>query len=127
MSDPTNPLAKSAKAAEEAVNFSSHPIVNFQVGRFQFKKSMLTLSAADAVELEELLETMPPMEASRVHKLDVAAAEALVRKRLEVFAGATKQIDSSIGERAPPPAVGIGKLGDSDAEPETKQPDSAGA
>lgn len=98
--------------AGEGTMFSSHPIANFQVGRFKFEKGLLRLDADDAAAFEKLMATLPPVEQSKIQKLDVEAAVAIVKQRIaEAQPGATQQFDSSIGERAKQ-MVGTGKLGD---------------
>lgn len=98
---------------QKGTQYTSHPISNFRVGRFRFDKGLLRLDSDDASEFEALLKTLPPTESSRVRKLDVEAAERIVRQRMASAPGATKSIDSSIGERPDLSAsVGTGRLGD---------------
>jgi hypothetical protein len=116
MNNPLKPnIAKApeAPAAPEVVSYTSHPIENFAVGNYKFEKGLLTLAADDAEAFDKLLATLPPQEANRVKKLDVQAAELLVKQLLEnQRAAATQVTDSSTGERATP-VVGTGKLEDS--------------
>lgn len=113
-----NPLKTPAAKAEETltpgpVSYSSHPIENLSIGAYRFEKGLLTLTGDEIEVFDNLLATLPPQEANRVKKLDVAAAEDLVRKMLEnQRAAATQVTDSSTGERATP-VVGTGKLEDS--------------
>lgn len=110
---PAAPTKEPEAATPEVVSYTSHPIENLSIGQFRFEKGLLTLSGDDVEVFDKLLATLPPQEASRVKKLDVNAAEDLVRKLLENQRAAATQVnDSSIGERATP-VVGTGKLEDS--------------
>lgn len=104
--------AKSIVLDAKGTQYTSHPIENYRIGRFRFTKGLLRLDGKDAEEFDKLLAAQPPQDQARVRKLDVAAAEAIVRERLaNQRPGATKSFDSSIGERAEK-KVGTGALGD---------------
>jgi len=116
-----NPLKTQAPKEEKnlepeapaTVSYSSHPIENFSLGSYRFEKGLLTLDSEAAAEFDKLIESLPPMEQTRIKKLDVAAAEQFVRQLLEnQQAAATQVTDSSTGERARP-VIGTGKLEDS--------------
>lgn len=93
--------------------YSSHPIMNFRVGRFQFEKGLLTLTdSEDAETLEKLLKTMPMTESIKVKKLDPEGAARLVLQN-RARPAATKGFDSATGERASDAdgqRVGVGDL-----------------
>lgn len=113
-----NPLKPSALKQEETpevktARYSSHPIENYSVGNYVFEKGLLTLTGDEIAVFDKLLETLPPQESNRIKKLDVEAADRIVREMLaNQKAAATQVNDSSIGERATP-VIGKGKLEDS--------------
>lgn len=119
-------------AVEGATMFSSHPIANFQVGRFKFDKGLLKLDSQDAADFEKLLKTLPATESSRISKIDVSAAEKIVKERLASQSTATKNFDSTTGERAGQKPVGTGRLEDgpvqlghaSQAQEDSNKPDA---
>lgn len=135
---PASVLAASV-AAQDAANsglvnesnegnlYSSHPIANYRVGRFRFERGLLRLNDEDNSDFEKILEKLPATERARVKKLDLAKAEQIVKERLAEGARATKQFDSSTGERAADPMgarIGTGALGDeSEAFANTAQTD----
>lgn len=94
--------------------YSSHPISNLTIGRFQFEKTLLRLDSDDAADFDALLKKLPPMERNRVQVIDEQAAAAIVNARQE--SQATKEFDSSVGPdrvsrlRDIGPTVGVGKL-----------------
>lgn len=105
--------------AMRKVLYSSHPIANYQLGKFQFEKTVLTLEGDEDIgEFEKLYETLPPAEKSRIKKIDVDAAEAFVRKVLDQMPKATQNIDSSVGGDATR-ARGTGDLSDTNPKPES--------
>lgn len=93
------------------VVYSSHPTPNYRIGKYKFEKSQLKLTDPAEVEIfDKLLSTLPVGERRKIQKLDVAAAEDFLRKR-QVTPAATKQTDSSTGERgSTEPKVGTGTL-----------------
>lgn len=107
--------------------YSSHPIANYRIGRFRFEKGLLRLNDEDNKDFEKILEKLPATERARVTKLDLAKAEQIVKERLAEGARATKNFDSSTGERAADPLgarIGTGALGDeSEAFANTAQTD----
>ena len=93
------------------VRWSSHPIVRYTVGDFQFENGLLTLATQEEADaFQAVFDTLPIYERTRLNKIDVAAAEALVRERFGQTGGATKGIDSATGDRAPNKQVGSGDL-----------------
>lgn len=95
-------------------NFTSHPIMNFAIGGFKFENGLHTVKGKHARDrFVKFLSTLPPSERARIKELDVDAAEAIAREFIAKNGGATKTIDSSIGERAQNNQVGQGKLEDS--------------
>lgn len=92
--------------------WSSHPIAKMRIGKFRFDKGVLKLtSESEIAEFEALLDSLPGAERNRIQLLDVEAAEEVVRKHLAAQGGATKVIDSTIGERSTAPKTGTGILG----------------
>ena len=110
----TKPESQKAEAEEIAapaeVHFSSHPIMRYTLGEYQFENGLLVLRADEAENFRQLLAEIPRSESSRIRELDVSAAEAQVRAMLAVQGRATKSIDSSTGDRAPNNQVGTGTL-----------------
>lgn len=102
-----------AETVDGVARFSSHPIAKYRMGDYEFVNGLLELPESEADAFRELLASMPLSESHRVKELDVSAAEAQVRAILANQGGATKQIDSSVGDRAPSAAVGEGVLGES--------------
>lgn len=95
------------------IQYSSHPIRNYRVGRFQFDNGLLTLdSDEDNYDFLSIIDSkgFPTRERHLIKLLDMAAAESL-SKEYQRKSGATKAIDSSVGERATEaPKIGIGDL-----------------
>lgn len=98
-------------AETPVVRWSTHPILKFKVGKFRFENGLLTLADGEEIrEFQAAYDGLPIYERSRIKKIDLSAAEALVRERLATGGGATKGIDSSTGDRAPNKQVGTGDL-----------------
>ena len=94
-----------------AERWSSHPIMRYTVGDYHFENGLLVLrTAEDAAKFQEVYDSLPVYEQTRIKKIDLGAAEAMVRERLATGGGATKGIDSSTGDRAPNKQVGEGDL-----------------
>jgi hypothetical protein len=101
--------------ADDATRYSSHPIMNYKVGRFQFEDGLLTLKDdEDVKEFEKLLDNpkFPRSERARIKKLDLSAAEAQSRAVRANQPKASKSIGSESGDRDPGKQVGKGTLGD---------------
>lgn len=100
-----------ARSDEPAARWSSHPIVRFTVGGYAFADGLLVLQTPEEADaFQKMYDELPVYEQTRIKKIDISAAEALVRQRLAEGGGATKEIDSSVGDRAPNKAVGTGSL-----------------
>lgn len=80
---------------EEQVTYSSHPILNYKLGRFQFVKGVLKLDAEDAAAFDELLEKQPPREKARVKKIDRDAAERVAKRYLDQATIRTRGVDTA--------------------------------
>lgn len=80
--------------SQDQVAYTSFPIQNFSIGKFQFAKGKLLLSAADAEVLDKILAASPKIIQKRVRKIDIEGANALAKKFMT--GGATKTIDSSL-------------------------------
>lgn len=108
-------IASGLNESERA--WTSHPIANYAVGDFRFENGILRLDDPEKIaEFEKLLEdkNFPASERHRIRELDVKGAEAISRKiRSEQGGNATKQSDSTIGERAVAPKTGTGDLASS--------------
>lgn len=78
--------------------YSSHPIQNFKLGRFQFTNSVYRASPEDAAELDKLLDSpkLAPVDKAVVKKLDLNRVDAIVEARRQ----ASKTFDSSMGREA---------------------------
>lgn len=116
LNHPTKPVKGSSRSladdSEPAARYSSHPIANYRLGRFHFDRGLLNLDSDDAAEFERLYQQLPITEQRRVTKLDVGAAERFLKERAaNRTAGATKQFDSSVGERAGATPIGTEELG----------------
>lgn len=94
-----------------AARWTSHPIQRYSVGDYHFENGLLVLrTQGEAEAFQAMYDELPIYEQTRIHKIDVSAAEAMVRERLATGGGATKGIDSSTGDRAPNKQVGTGSL-----------------
>lgn len=103
-------------ADDGAVRYSSHPIMNYKVGRFEFDNGLLTLrDDKDISEFRKLLEDpkFPRSERNRIKELDLSAAEAQSRLVRSQSPKASKAIGSDTGDRDPGKQVGKGRLEDS--------------
>lgn len=77
--------------------YSSSPLQNFKVGRFQFNKAVLTLDGADDIaEFKALLAKLPARERNQIKTISVALAESMVRP---VEPSLTRLFDSSVGRQ----------------------------
>jgi hypothetical protein len=100
-----------ALSAEPAARWTSHPIQRYSVGDYHFANGLLVLATEeDAAEFQAVYDSLPIFEQTRLRKVDLSAAEAIVRERLKNAGGATQGIDSSTGDRAPNKQVGDGDL-----------------
>ena len=110
---------KPETADDGAVRYSSHPIQNYKVGRFEFENGLLVLNEdEDIKEFEKILNDpkFPRSERARINKLDLSAAEAQVRLIRSQSPKASKSIGSEAGDRDPGKQVGKGTLGDPHGE-----------
>lgn len=90
--------------------YTSHPISNYGIGRFVFEKGLLTLtSQRDADEFEAILAEQPEIERSRIKLVNLSMAEEISRQ-FQRQGGATKQIDSTTGDRGVKPMTGKGSM-----------------
>lgn len=64
---------------ESGVTYSSHPIVNYRLGDYQFERSQLTLSPEKAAEFDEFLKGMPAITQNQITKIDADRAEQLIQ------------------------------------------------
>lgn len=98
--------------SEPLATYTSHPVARLRMGPYRFESGILKLySEREVKDFEQLLASMPPAESHRIKKVDLAAAEAIVRERLAAQGGPTKQVDSTVGERnTNGPKVGTGDL-----------------
>ena len=76
--------------------YSSHPIANYRIGRWQFENATLRLKGDDVSEFEKFREKLPPVERNVVKKLDTDRVNSIVEARRQ----ATQQFDSSLGRDA---------------------------
>jgi hypothetical protein len=99
-------------AEDLGVQFSSHPIQRYRLGRrWQFENWILKLTDPEEIaEFRKAVESLPPAERLKIKELDLAAAERISREYRST-GGATKAIDSSIGDRSQQPKTGTGILG----------------
>jgi len=94
-------------------NYSSHPIMRYAIGDFQFNNGLLSLSKQDRVdEFEKVLSELPLSESIKVRKLDVAGAEEIAREFMARNPVVTRGMDSATGDRAPQNMRGTGVLGE---------------
>jgi len=94
-----------------AARWTSHPIQRYTVGDYHFVDGLLVLRTQEEADaFQAVYDGLPIYEQTRIQKIDVSAAEAMVRERLAAGGGATKGIDSSTGDRAPNKQVGTGSL-----------------
>lgn len=93
------------------MHFTSSPIQRFNLGDYQFENATLTLRSEEEVDaFEAMLKTLPLSEQLKIRKIDLVAAEAVSRAVRASQGFTTQEIDSSTGDRAPPPVVGKGNL-----------------
>lgn len=100
-------------APEVIATFTSHPIQQLRMADWQFDKGVLKFVEGQEESLEkfeEFLASLPPIERSRVKKIDVEAAEQLVAELKSQEGGPTQKIDSTVGERVSKPKP-VGNLG----------------
>lgn len=111
------PLAEATVSADDGVvRYSSHPILKYKIGRFKFENGLLELrEKKDVEDFEATLKKLPRSESIRLKKLDLSAAEALVRATREAGPKATKGIGSEIGDRDSNNKRGTGRLEDLNA------------
>lgn len=112
--------------SKTSIMYSSHPIANYSIGRFQFTNTVLTLdNEKDQADFQKLHDSLPPAEKNRIKKIDVDAAEQFVKQVLSMQPKATQTIDSSMGGEATR-SVGTGNLTDQldGKPPETGSDDS---
>lgn len=94
-----------------AARWTSHPIQRYSVGDYHFVNGLLVLRTQEEADaFQTMYDELPIYEQTRIQKIDVSAAEAMVRERIAAGGGATKGIDSSTGDRAPNKQVGTGSL-----------------
>lgn len=100
-------------APQVIATFTSHPIQQLRMADWQFEKGVLTFKEGEEESLEaftKFLDSLPPIERSRVKKIDVEAAEKLIEELKSQEGGATQKIDSTVGERVTKPKP-VGNLG----------------
>lgn len=99
--------------ADSLNRWTSHPIMRYGIGRFQFENGLLALTDEDDKEFRDLLAQQPVSEQCKVRFVDLEAAEKLIASmRADSGGGVTQGIDSSTGDRAKAAEVGKGVLGD---------------
>lgn len=98
--------------------FSCAPVQNYGIGPYQFEKTLLRFEAGQEEELEKfkaLVESLPAAERARIVYIDVEAAESQLAAIRAASGGATRAIDSTVGERVSKPKA-EGNLGNPAAE-----------
>lgn len=106
-------LGSQPAPGDDTVQYTSHPIANFRVGRkWRFEKGLLKLKPDEAREFERDLAELPPTEQNRVRKLDLGAAERISRDFLAKQPHSTQQVDSTTGDRPIKPLQGKTDLAD---------------
>lgn len=115
----TNPVVEESQneVVEDApvkISFTSHPILNYRVGRmYKFERGMIHFDSEEAAaKFEANVANLPEIERRKIKKLDVSAAEKISRKVQANQGGATKQTDSTVGDRATQPKLGKTDLAD---------------
>lgn len=98
---------------EIIASFTSHPVNNFRLGKYQFTDGVLNFTDSKKLaKFEELLDDLPPAERNRVKKLDLEAAKRISAEFQANQPKATTSTDSSVGERGIKTKVGTGALDD---------------
>lgn len=64
------------------VLFSSHPVTRLQLGPYNFENAQLSLPREDVGDFEALLEDQPAYIRNMVRKIDVDAANEIIRGRI---------------------------------------------
>lgn len=87
------------------VHYTSHPAPNFKIGKYQFTKSKLTLTPAEAEKFDALLADHPGWIRCKVRKLDESAANALIAAHLtgKMVSG----VDTTANTLSPAPSLDI--------------------
>lgn len=85
---------------EGATIYTSHPIRNFRLGRFQFENATLRLDSKDKEDFEKLLNhpDLPAQDRNVVRTLDIGRVDEIVEQRRR--AGIQGSFDSSVGRDA---------------------------
>jgi len=77
--------------------YTSAPVMNLKVGKFQFTKGVLTLTDPDDIAMfEKLLRGLPPRERNAIRTISIEKAEQMVRP---IEPGMTKAFDSAVGRQ----------------------------
>jgi len=96
------------------IQYTSHPIRNWKIGKFKFVDSLLTLEDEESEkEFLEIIDSknFPKRDRHGIKKLDFAAAELISKQVQESKPKVTQVIDSSVGARAgDAPKIGLGDL-----------------
>lgn len=89
--------------------YTSAPISQLRIGKFQFDKGVLTLDDSDEIaEFDALLKKLPPRERNSVRTISLELAESMVRP---MEPGMTKSFDSSVGRQRERLATGDATMG----------------
>lgn len=75
------------------VQFSSHPIAKFRIGRFQFDRGILRLSGDDLADFRKLMEKASPRDQALVTEINPEAANTVAKSFLE--SRRTRGVDTS--------------------------------
>lgn len=71
-------IAAESAIADDAVIYTSHPVINMNLGKYQFRNGQLRLALEEVSEFEALVEQQPPQIQHSIKKIDVDAANAKV-------------------------------------------------
>lgn len=98
----TSAVLAQGAADDVIVQYTSHPIMNYAVGDFQFTNGLLSLKSQEEVdEFESVLndKKFPPQERNRIRKIDVEAAHRIAQASIDAQRTVTQNTDSSLGAR----------------------------
>lgn len=97
-------LAAGIDVGNGTVTYTSHPISNFRIGRFQFENGVLNLENGDAADLDSLLANADPRTKATVNKIDTSAADRIAAsyQNATKFKTGVDTADDNASNRLPP-------------------------
>lgn len=78
--NPNGEQASAPEPSDDSVIFTCHPVVNMNLGKYQFRQGQLRLDSNEVEEFEALVEQQPPQIRHSIKKIDSDAAHDIARK-----------------------------------------------